>query len=54
MLVVLLLEILVATILSYYSFQLRKTKPQWSTALLIMAVALWGLLIAGFWGWLGG
>ena len=54
MLIVLFIEIFIAAALSYYGIQLRKTKTQWSIALLLMGVALWALLIAGFWGWLGG
>ncbi len=54
MLVIFFIEIMLAAGLSYYGFQLRKTQPQWSAALLLLAVGLWGLLIAGFWGLLGG
>ncbi|MFO7604598.1 MAG: hypothetical protein R6X06_12415 [Gammaproteobacteria bacterium] len=54
MLKIFFVEILIAAALTFYGLRFRKTKPQWSTALLILAVALWGLLIAGFYGWLGG
>jgi len=54
MLKILIIEIVLAAVLTFYGLRLKKTKPQWSTALLIVAAALWGLLIAGFWGWLGG
>lgn len=50
MLKILILEFIIAGALTFYGFRLKKTKPQWSTALLLLAVALWGLLIAGFWG----
>ena len=54
MLRILFIEIFIAMGLTFYGLRLKKTKPQWSTALLLLAVVLWGLLIAGFWGWLGG
>ena len=54
MLRIFFIEIVIAIALTFYGLRLKKTKPQWGTALLILAAALWGLLIAGFWGWLGG